>query len=70
MFTIKKEKEETPNKVNLSACVWAGEQDGVDGWKVATVSAGQVGAGIGGKRQQRGAFDKYDSIVFLSSALD
>lgn len=70
MFTIKKEKKEAVKKVNLSARAWAGERDGVDGWKVATVSAGQVGAGIGGKRQQRGAFDKYDSIVFLSSVLD
>lgn len=50
--------------------MWAGEQDGGDGWKVETVSAGQVGAAIGGKRQQRDAFDKYDSIVFPSSALD
>lgn len=70
MLTVKKEKKEAVKKVNLSARVWAAERDGVDGWKVATVSAGQVGAGTGGKRQQRGAFDEYDSIVFLTSALD
>lgn len=70
MLTIRKEKKEALKKVHLSTRVWAGEQDGVDGWKVATVSAGRVGEGIGGKRQQRGAFDKRDSIVFLSSVLD
>lgn len=68
MLTINKEKKEAAKKVYLSTRVWAGEQDGVDGWKVATVNAGLVGAG--GERQQRGAFDKYDSIVFLSSVLD
>lgn len=54
MLTVRKEKKEAAKKSKFeSARVRAGEWDGVDGWKVATVSAGQVGAGTGGKRRQR-----------------